>query len=55
MITKLNSCTVFKPACHAAANPSNFVSGFKKAGVFPFNRLAISTAKSSGKFSYIWL
>ena len=50
VITKLNFCTVFKPAWHSAANPSNIIGGFRKTGVFPFNHLAITTTESAGMF-----
>ena len=35
VISKLNFCSVFKPAWHNAVNPANIIGGFKKTGVFP--------------------
>jgi len=51
VISKLNFCRVFKPAWLNAVNPSNITGGFKRAGVYPFNRQAIA-ALSTGKTVY---
>lgn len=42
VISKLNFCKVFKPAWLKAICPTNICNGFKKSGVFPFNRNAIT-------------
>ena len=38
-------CTIFKPAWHSAANPSNIIGGFRKIGVFPFIVLLLQLLK----------
>ena len=55
VISKLNFCSVFKPAWHNAIIPSNIINGFKKAGVFPFNRHAVTVVESIGKFNVMEL
>ncbi len=54
-ISKLNFCSVFKPAWHNAIKPSTIIGGFKTAGVFPFNRQAISTVEDTGKSSHAYI
>ena len=49
VISKLNFCSEFKPAWHNAIIPSSIINGFKKAGVFPFNRHAVTVVESIGK------
>ena len=41
IISKLNFCSVFRNAWLNAVTPANICGGFKKAGVFPFNRDAV--------------
>lgn len=48
VITKLNFCSVFKPAWLTASTPSNIVNGFKKTGIYPLNRHAINTGGKVG-------
>ena len=43
-ISKLNFCSVFKPAWLKASTPANFINGFKKTGIYPFDRQAINTS-----------
>ena len=47
VISKLNFNFVFRNAWLKAITPENFVSGFRKTGVYPFNRHAISCASAS--------
>ena len=47
VISKLNFCSVFKNSWLTAVTPANICGGFKKAGVFPFNRAAVSLPDSS--------
>ena len=42
VITKLNFNRVFRVAWLQAVSPSNLCGGFRKAGVFPFNRDAVT-------------
>ena len=44
IVSKMNFCKVFKPAWLEAIRPSNLSNGFKKTGIFPFNRNAIVSA-----------
>ncbi len=53
VITKLNFCSVFKPAWNNAASPSNTASGFKKTGTFPLNQQAIKTGELLNKIHLI--
>ncbi len=48
VISKVNFCLVFKPAWLKASLPSNLISGFKKTGIYPFNRQAIKTMCEGG-------
>ena len=50
-VTKLNFCSVFKPAWLSAISPSNIIGGFKKAGVFPFSRQAVGNTGET--YTYI--
>ena len=43
-ISKLNFCSVFKPAWLKSSTPANFINGFKKTGIYPFDRQAINTS-----------
>ena len=45
VITKLNFCSVFKPAWLNAATPANLVNGFKKCGIYPFDPTAITVTQ----------
>ena len=47
VISKLNFCSVFRNAWLSAVTPANVCGGFKKAGVFPFNRDALSLPENS--------
>lgn len=38
MISKFNFCGVFREAWLKAITPTNVISGFKKAGIYPFDR-----------------
>lgn len=53
VINKLNFCSIFRSAWLNSITPSNICGGFRKAGVFPFNRDAVpvmSTVNNPGKF-----
>jgi len=52
VISKLNFNGVFKSAWLSAITPSNIIGGFKKAGVYPFNRHAITTYEHAGKCTF---
>ena len=43
VISKLNFYLVFQQAWLNAVSPANICGGFKKAGVFPYNRNAVLT------------
>ena len=47
VISKLNFNYVFRNAWLNAITPANVVSGFRKTGVYPFNRNAISCVNAS--------
>ncbi len=49
VISKLNFCSVFKPVWLEASKPANLINGFKKTGIYPFNRQAIQTADGEGE------
>ena len=42
VISKLNFNHVFRVAWFKAVSPSNVCGGFRKSGVFPFNRAAVA-------------
>ena len=50
-ISKLNFCSVFRNAWLSAVTPANICGGFKKVGVFPFNRDAVSLPENSSVYS----
>jgi len=51
VISKLNFNVVFRNAWMNAVTPANVMSGFRKTGVYPFNRHAISCAASNSQGS----
>ncbi len=40
---------MFKPAWLEASKPANLINGFKKTGIYPFNRQAIQSADGEGE------
>ena len=52
VIRKINFNFVFRNAWLNAITPTNVVSGFRKTGVYPFNRHAISCASTYFCYSY---
>ena len=44
VLSKLNFCGVFRDAWFKAITPDNMCSGFRKAGVYPFNPQAVATS-----------
>ena len=46
VISKLNFNGIFRSAWLKAITPENVVSGFRKTGVYPFNRDAVSCSDS---------
>ncbi len=47
VISKYNFSEVFAEAWMKALTPTNIVSGFKKCGIYPFNRDAIPVQEES--------
>ena len=47
-VSILNFCSVFNPAWLQASTPANLINGFKKTGIYPFNRQAIKTTGNEG-------
>ena len=47
VINKFNFCGIFRGAWHSAITPTNVISGFQKAGIYPYNRDANSCNKES--------
>ena len=41
VINKFNFCRIFRGAWLSAVNPENIISGFRKGGIYPYNRNAI--------------
>ena len=51
VISKLNFNLVFRQAWLNAVSPANIYGGFKKAGVYPYNRSAVLTLESGSNNS----
>ena len=49
VISKLNFCCVFREAWLKAVTPATISSGFRKAGVFPFNPQAVPLPQSQSR------
>ena len=49
VISKLNFNRIFRVAWLRAVSPSNLCGGFRKSGVFPFNRGAVTVTSGNGE------